>query len=180
MARDNLHSRFEPAVSVRQARAVFVLRLDPVTSTERSGAGGENRKNKAFWSLSIGFSKPDGRHALSLARSQFSCVLRRARSHLQYLHVVRALALHRRHSRRRRAGGTLSFVSTSADHGRALSRDDADLGARHLCVARKKTRSNRVVGVGPECLPSDVTGFLLCARDRTRVVAGSGIYNAWN
>ena len=135
MARHDLHSRFELVVSVRQSSAFFILRLDPVTRTKRIGASGKSCEDKESRPFGSGFSKPDGCDAFSLTRAQFPCLFRCARSHLQHLHVVRALALHRRQPSRRGTRSEISFVSTTTDHSRALSCNDADLGARDLRIA---------------------------------------------
>src|SRR5215217_4198806 len=50
----------------------------------------------------------------TLIRAHFPRVLRCARSHFQYIHVVRAVALYRRHTCRRRTRGAISTVSTPA------------------------------------------------------------------
>src|SRR5215213_3733589 len=116
MAGDGLHSRVESAVSVRQTRAVFIFRIDPVTRAKRLGATSKIRQSEAARLLASRFPKPHGCNALSVTRTDIPRVLSCARSDLQHLHIVSTVALHCSHSRGRGRGGEISFVSTAANH----------------------------------------------------------------
>ena len=140
MARDGLHLRSEPVVSVRQSTSIHIFRIDLVAAIEshlKPATATRQTTHRGF--SSVRFSKPDGCDAVSLAGAEFLvCFIALA----AIFNIFTLFELWRFIAVTHAGAGLvaqISAVSAAADHRRTLSRDDADLGAGHLCVAGEKT-----------------------------------------